>query len=273
MHAAVLGAVCLASACAAPAAHVASVAPAARVAGVDRIMAEGAGQASLDVALSVPARRSTQGLASDLGIGQVVVGLFDYGSAANDVARLGILTQGGYQNAAGSVRLDTSNAPWFGSAYTRSLPTLVGTPKAGYNSTRVLADTLTDVDQPWLDLSGANAARLEPRRYLIRDFDDGESILTAQANNTAISLRFGNLAQDDGSGLHSYLAFAVAWDANPNRADRKVLGYVDVLVPGPLKTGQNVGLPLVLNEGVFTDNLGVGFTLDPVVPTVGDDAP
>lgn len=230
----------------------------------DEMRAATAGEFFVDIAVGVPTVRKTMGLAADLGIGKVVVGLFDFGTSANEVARLGWLTTGSYQSVGSSVQLQAASFAWFAAPHAAPITGIVGTPSA-YGSNRHSSDTLASF--AYLDLNKSNGYRLESRRYMIRDFLDGESLMQ---NGVATSyLRFGNLAADDGSGAHRYLAFAVAWDNHPDMTKRKVLGYTDALVD-PASASSPVALNLVLNEGVSTDLTQIGVTLDPVIPAIED---
>lgn len=230
----------------------------------DEMRAAEAGNFSVDLALGVPTVRKTQGLAADLGIGKVVAGLFDFGSAANEVARLGWLTSGSYQSAGSNSPLQAASFAWFAAPHAAPISAIVGTPTK-FGSTRHSTNSLANFG--YLDLYNSNRFRLEPRRYMVRDFGDGESLL--QNGNAAAYIRFGNLAADDGSGAHRYLAFAVAWDGHPDPTQRKVLGYTDAIVD-PASASSPVPLNLVLNEGVSTDRTQIGVTLDPVVPAIED---
>ena len=230
----------------------------------DEVRAASAGTFSVDLALGVPTVRKAQGLASDLGIGKVIAGVFDFGTSANEVARLGWYVVGSYQNGSSASQLQSGTYDWFSGPHAAALPAILGTP-SNYGSTRQLTDSLAGF--AYLDLGNSNKYRIEPRRYMIRDFLDGESLL--QSGGSPSYLRFGNLAADDGSGAHRYLVFAVAWDAHPDATKRKVLGYTDAIV-SPLAGASPIALNLVLDEGVSTDRTQVGVTLDPVVPAIED---
>jgi hypothetical protein len=222
----------------------------------DELRAATAGEFFTDIAMGVPSVRETLDHgAENQGIGQVVVGLFDYGTAANEVARLGWVTIGGYLSETTKERLQASTLKCFAKPHAFPLTDIVGTPTA-YNSKWHRQDSLVN-GALWDNLKNR---RLEPRRFMVRDFLNGASLM--QNGVAAKYVRFGNLAADDGTGVHRYLAFAVAWDNNKYIDKRKVLGYTDALVD-PASSSSPVALKLVLNEDVSTDSTNIGVTVQP----------
>lgn len=241
----------------------------------------------LAAAVAAAGGRETTSLDTALqDVGRLLVGLFDYGNISGSVAPFGFAIEGGYK-AVGvtTMSLDQGGAaPYFAFlAPTRlSVPSVLGMPASISLSGAATASAFfkaTDTALGYMGLGTAKDIRRESRRYLVRDFIDGATLVSgvATSGGKAPSVSFRNLPLTTGQSGHRYLLFAIAYDKAPKAEDARILGYselpVDPKLLGPDKLGQNVVLDpmtLVLDNDLLKSAVKVGVTVVKLPPTMED---